>query len=490
MWTSAKFSPRPCLTLGSAPSPTLEDIAEVAAHLQGRRLSPVELTMRAVRRIQSIDPEIRAFEAVFADEALAEARHAEQEIRNGRYRGPMHGIPVAIKDVFDIAGKPTRLGSRLRSNHIARDSATVVTRLRRSGAIIVGKTHTHELGYGLTTPPTRNPWDTTRIPGGSSGGSAAAVSAGCVFLTLGGDSGGSVRGPASLCGVVGVKPTFGLIPRSGMSPNSWSFDTVGPLGRTVRDVAIATSTLAGYDRRDPTTRRMRRMDYAGALSHSLAGLRIGIPANHFFDRLQPEVREGVLGAAATLEREGAEITPISLPLAPFYAPAHLAIQLPEISSYYAEAIKRRPRLLGSEIRTMFAVASLIPAAYHVTALRLRSLIMREWRRALTDADLVLVPTHPVTATEVGQVSYIWDNGIDEDIWSLFSRHLVHANLTGLPAISVPCGVDDNGLPFGAQFIGRPFGESSLLRAAAIYEAVRGPLRAEPKYLAGASWLQE
>lgn len=480
---------RPSLILVSGRRLLLENLPAIADAIRARRISPVELTARALGRIARLDGQLQAFERVFADRALADARRAEKEIRVGGYRGLLHGIPVGLKDVYDIRGMPTKSGSELRRDYVAAGSATVVNRLKRAGAIVVGKTRTHELGFGITTPPTRNPWNAEHIPGGSSGGSAAAVAAGLVPVAMGTDTGGSIRGPASLCGVVGLKPTYGLVPRLGITGNSWSLDTPGPIVQTVADAAIVLSAIAGYDRRDPATRRVRKSDYLQATTAGVRGLRIGVPHAYFFDDVQREVRAGVLGAIKALDREGAQIESCSFPLARFYSATFLAIQAVEISTYHRSGLKQSPELIGPRIREVLAAASLIPATYYVTGLRARTRIVSEWREVLSHVDLVLMPTHPVTATRIGQTSVSWGGRVEE-LWTVYSRFVIPANLTGLPAISVPCGIDRQGLPFGLQLIGRPFEETTLLRAAAAWEVTRTLRRdqLEPPIAAGASWL--
>jgi aspartyl-tRNA(Asn)/glutamyl-tRNA(Gln) amidotransferase subunit A len=454
-------------------TPIALPISDVSDLLKARKISATELMFAILRRIDLFEPEIKAFVDCWPAEALAEAAKADREIDRGEWRGPLHGVPVAVKDIFDVAGKPTLAGTAARHDHVAAETATVVTKLRDAGAIIVGKTTTHEIAFGVMTPPTRNPWDTRRSAGGSSGGSAAAVAAGEVFAAMGSDTGGSIRGPAALCGVVGLKPTFGRVSKFGILVNTWSFDTIGPLTRTVRDAAIVLEAIAGFDEKDSTTIPVPTGDYAGGLDGNIRGVRIGLPRNYFFRHVDRAGENAVRDVAERLAALGAEVSEVTLPLSEAYHAVMYAACLPEIATYHEENLRARAEQYGPGARHALLAGSLMRATEYLRAQRVRQAIIDAWREVYAGIDVLLAPTHPTTAPDVNQTSTRWDDGEEEDVLSVYSRLTAPASVTGYPAISVPCGTDGNGLPYGAQIIGRPFEESLILRVADAYERVAG-----------------
>lgn len=436
---------------------------------------PVELTASVLERIAAVEPAITAYATVTAEHATAAAAEAEREIAAGRYRGPLHGIPMALKDLVDTAGIPTGAGSRQRSGHVPEHDAAVTVRLRAAGAVLVGKTHTHEFAYGTTTPQTRNPWDTARTPGGSSGGSAAAVAAGAATFALGTDTGGSIRIPASLTGVVGLKPTYGLVPRHGVTPLSWSLDHVGPITRTVHDAALVLGALAGYDPRDTASLDRPREDYTRDLGRDLDGLRVGVPVNHYFDQVRPEVEQAVRTAVDALTALGATAVPVEIPMAPYVLPALWGLVAPEATAYHEETLRSTPELYTPDVRLLLEAGEFVPATAYIRAQRTRTLMRGAWLELFRGVDLVAGPTVTSTAARAGQTVLHWPDGTEESVSDTYVRLSAPANLTGLPALSIPVGFDGDGLPIGMQLIGRPLSEALLVRAGGAYEAAHRPV---------------
>lgn len=444
-----------------------------AEALRRREVSAVELTRSCLDRIAEVDDRVGAFVVVLADAALEAAEQADEELGDGRSRGPLHGIPVAVKDLYDIAGVPTTSSSAVRADFVPSEDSAAVARLRDAGAVIVGKTHTHEFAYGCITPTTRNPWDLERVPGGSSGGSGAAVAAGECLLALGSDTGGSIRIPAALCGTVGLKPTFGRTSRFGVTSLSWSLDHVGPLTRTVRDAAAALAPLSGPDGRDPSTADVEVPDYLADLGRGVEGLVVGVPTNHYFDRVDREVEGAVRGAISGLEEQGARVVEVTLPYADQYMAVEFAIILPEASAYHQELLRSRGELYTEDVRLLLETGELVLATDYIKALRVRTSIQHGWRQVFDGIDVLAAPTLPATAVRCGEPTITWPDGSPEPVINAYVRLSCPANLTGLPALSVPCGVDGAGLPIGLQLIGRPFEEVTVLRVGEAHEAISG-----------------
>jgi aspartyl-tRNA(Asn)/glutamyl-tRNA(Gln) amidotransferase subunit A len=454
------------------------DLEEVARLVRTRTVSPVELAERCLARIAVVEPRLNAFITVTADAALAEAETAEREIAAGNYRGPMHGIPVAVKDLFATRGVRTTAGSRILADWVPATDATVVRKLREAGAILLGKLGLHEFAYGISSVnphfgDVRNPWDVTKIPGGSSGGSAVAVVAGEAFMALGSDTGGSIRIPASLCGCVGLKPTYGRASLYGAVPLSWSLDHPGPLARTARDVAIATSAICGHDRRDPASADRPLPDLLERIEEGPRGLRLGVPTDHVWDDCDAEIASAARGAIEALARAGAEVTEIRWPLAAEYAKAASAVLGVEARAYHEGAFPGRSAEYGPLVRARLASQGDVDAASYAGAMR----ILREARSGGADAvldgcDVLAMPTVP---------SRPWTIEEAKDIprpseWTRITRIF---DLTGQPAISVPCGRDSDGMPVGVQFAARMWDEPAALRAARAYEHLRGPFPLPP-----------
>lgn len=451
-------------------------MAEAGRDFRAKRLSPVELTEACLARAHEVEPALNAFVTITDGLARETAAAAEKEIAAGQDKGPMHGIPVVVKDLCDMAGLPTTCSSKVRHDHLADSDAEVVVRLKKAGAVIVGKTHTHEFAYGISTPTTRNPYNTDHIPGGSSGGTAASVASRSSFAGIGSDTGGSIRIPAALCNLVGFKPSYGRVSRTGVASLSWSLDHVGPLARTVEDAAIMLTVLGGYDPRDPASVNLPMPDLTQGLNTGIKGLRIGIPDNYFFDRMDGGVEDLVRRAAGVFEDQGAQIRAVSLPLAEHYMAVEFGLCLPEASAYHETSLRERADLYQEDVRTFLEVGSLMPATDYIKALRVREQIKQGWARLLDadgGVDVVVAPAVPCDAAAAGQDMFTWADGSEETITSAYVRHSAPANVTGLPAIAVPCGFTDRDLPVGIQIIGRPYDEPTIVRAARAYEAETG-----------------
>jgi len=444
-------------------------LREVADLLRRRVVSPLELVRNALGRIRDQEPRLNAFARLTESRAILAAEQAERELAAGFWRGELHGVPVAVKDLYDIAGLPTTCSSKVRHDHIADDDSACVERLLAAGAVIVGMTHTHEFAYGIMTPTTGNPWNVAHIPGGSSGGSGATVAARGCFMAMGTDTGGSIRIPASVCGVVGLKPTFGRVSRFGIASLSWSLDHAGPIARTVGDCATTLNVLAGYDSRDPGSADVPVDDYLVELERGVQGLRIGVPSNFFFDRVDPEVEQLVRHAISTLQVEGAEIVDVKIPMAEMISPVEFGLCMPEASAYHRDTIHSRAELYQPDVRTFLEAGMLLPAVDYIAAQRQRTLIQREWQAMFRGIDAIIGPSVPVAATRRNEMMINWPDGTEEPISQVYVRLSAPANVTGLPSVSLPCGFCQSGLPVGFQIIGRPFGEARILRIARAYE---------------------
>ncbi|MEV5594063.1 amidase [Streptomyces sp. NPDC052496] len=462
-----------------APLPHHLPLTEAARLIADRALSPVELTTSVLDRIAAVDPKAGAYVTVTGEAALHSAAEAEREIAAGHHRGPLHGIPVALKDLIDVAGVPTTASSRVRADHTPDADAAVTERLRAAGAVLIGKTHTHEFAYGLTTPQTRNAWSPEHVAGGSSGGSAAAVAAGTATFALGTDTGGSIRVPAALNHVVGLKPTYGLVSRYGVTSLSWSLDHVGPLTRTVGDAALVLQALAGHDPRDPASLDHPREDYTRALGAPITGLRIGVPVNYYFDHVQPQVAAGVRAAVDALTALGAVAVPVHVPMTEYVQAVQWGHMVPEATAYHQDSLRTVPDLYSDDVRTLLEAGEFVPATDYIRAQRTRTLMHQAWLDLFQGTgghlDAIAAPTVPATAARSDQQTFTWSDGTTEAVSDAYVRLSAPANLTGFPALSLPVGFDDQGLPIGMQLIGRPLGESTLLQLGHAYETAHRPV---------------
>jgi aspartyl-tRNA(Asn)/glutamyl-tRNA(Gln) amidotransferase subunit A len=442
-------------------------LAEAARALRARELSPVELTESVLARIGAVDGRLRAYATVAADAATAAAVRAEREISETGPRSPLHGIPMGLKDLIDVAGLPTTASSDVRAGHIADHDSQVAARLKAAGAVLLGKTHTHEFAYGLTTPQTSNAWDQSRVAGGSSGGSAVAVAAGEATFALGTDTGGSIRVPAALNGVVGLKPTYGLVSRSGVTSLSWSLDHVGPLTRSATDAALVLAATAGYDPRDPASVSGPPLDVTG--SKDLKGLRVGIPRNHFFDRVSPEVEEAVRRAIERLTELGAKLVEVEIPMARYIQAIQWGLMVPEATAYHERSLRAVPDLYTPDVRALLEAGELTSAGDYLRAQRARTMMRDDWARMFGGIDVLAAPTVPMTAAKSGQDTVEWADGTVEAVSDSYVRLSAPANITGVPALTLPVGHDHAGLPIGMQLMARPFRDATVLRVGRVYE---------------------
>ena len=475
--TAAAASPRdlgPQAPSGSSAASGTPDllaltIAGAARQISSRQLSPVELTQTVLMRVERLNPKVGAFITVAADKALEAARTAEREIQQGRYLGPLHGIPVGVKDTYYTKGIRTTAASPVLRDFVPDFDAAIVERLKAAGAILVGKLNLPEFSFGGFTPGCNNPWDLTRNAGGSSGGSAAALAASLVLGAAGGDTSGSIRNPASTCGVVGLKPTFGLVSRHAVVPISWTLDHLGPMATTVEDTAILLQAIAGYDRRDRFSVRVPPADYPRLLRRSMRGLRLGVIAAKEIEGFHADTQKSFFDAVKVFEKLGATIQDVRFPERMRVAGgAHRIIRISEAAAYhrrflisdaarlYLAADKGAAGAEGSDVRTTVEAGSLLTAAQYLQAQRARSLFVNDMRAAYEPVDALLSPTMPSPAgvpAKVGETFRSW--------W----------NLSGYPAISVPCGFSSNpaGLPIGLQISAGPFQDALVLAVAHAYE---------------------
>ncbi len=454
-------------------------LCELAPRIRARKVSPVEVTRAVLDRIERFDPVLNAYIAVDAEGALKAARTAQRRIAAGKYMGPLHGIPVSLKDLFDAKGMRTTAGSKIMADRIADRDAPSVARLRAAGAVILGKTNLHEFAFGSTTQNphyggTRNPYDLSRIPGGSSGGSAAAVAADLCIASTGTDTGGSIRTPSALCGTVGLKPTYGRVSLRGIVPLAWSLDHAGPIAKCVRDAALLLAALAGHDPLDPTSADARVPSFARSLERGVKGLRIGVDPVFCFSGLDEEIAGAVRSALKLLEKRGARVVEVRIPSIELAVIAESVIITTEAASFHETLLRSRAGDYGSDVRALLEGGAAFSAVHYLKAQRLRRVLQEEFARAFERMDLFALPAAPVTAPRIGEGS-VSVAGTVSDLETAFLRFACPGNLTGLPAISVPCGLDRQGLPMGLQLIGRAFDEATVLRAAWTYENLRGPL---------------
>lgn len=453
-------------------------IREAAEEIHSGMITPAELVLETLERINALDGEIHAYVAVMREQALADAEQAERELRTGLYRGQLHGIPVAIKDLIAVKDVPLTAGSKVLVGNIAREDATVVELLRKAGAIIIGKTNTHEFAYGTYTPPTRNPWDVSSIPGGSSGGSAAALAASMCLGALGSDTGGSIRIPSACCGVTGLKPTYGRVSCYGVIPLSWSLDHVGPMGRSAEDCAVLFDTIAGYDPRDPNSvsglpgRASATLigGPEGRGPHSLQGLRLGVPPDAFVAPLNAEVRAAWQAALLVLKEEGAEVVDVDV-----QRPAletYRTIQMPEASLAHMQQgwLAEHAGDYSEITHSRLLAGQKIAAVDYLQAQQARRIFSSSIRAAMQSVDALVLPTIPMPAIKIAQIDQdIRIDGTIENATVALLRLTMPFNLAGLPAVSFPCGFSSMGLPIGLQVVGKAFEETMILRIAHAYQ---------------------
>jgi aspartyl-tRNA(Asn)/glutamyl-tRNA(Gln) amidotransferase subunit A len=439
-----------------------------------REVSPVELVDACLRRIGELDDRLRAFIAVHGEEARQVATAAQAMIAAGHRLGALHGVPIALKDNIAVAGRPTTAGSKILRDWVPDEDATVAARLKGAGAIIIGKTNMHEFAWGGTSANphygfVRNAWDAERFPAGSSGGSGVAVAARMCHGALGTDTGGSVRLPSGINGVVGIRPTIGRVSNFNVIPLAWSMDTVGPMARTVEDCAVMFNAIAGHDPRDPGSANVPTTDYSADLQRGVDGLRIGVVPGYFFHHLQPPVDAAVRGALSTLEGLGAKVVDVDIEHIHGNISAQLTVESCEPSTYHQRWLRERPEDYGDDVRLLLELGELHLATHYIQAQRYRGVLRAQFLDAFKSVDVFICPTLPFTATRVGEMTVEIETGVEEDMLSAIMQFTGVPSLTGLPSLAVPCGFDDDGLPIGMQVIGRPFDEATLFRLGHAYQ---------------------
>lgn len=442
-------------------------IADLAPHLQRKEISPVEITRQCLSRIQKVNPALNAFITVMAEPALAEARSAEAEILRGHWHGPLHGIPISLKDLIDTAGVPTTAANMLYEKRIPTHDADVVRRLRQAGAVIIGKNNLHECAYGGSSlishfGEVHNPWDVARIAGGSSGGSAAAVAAGLACAAIGTDTAGSIREPAALCGCVGLKPTYGRVSSRGVIPLSTSLDHVGPIAASVADAAIVLRAIAGYDPADITSADVPVADYASALNEDAKKLRVGVPRAYFFDDLDPEIAAAMEHALRGIETLVAHVREVQLDV-----PTDRRLQAAESWAYHAENVAKYSELYQPETLRRIRTGENVSAAEYIEKRRDLEIARREIGRVFADVDVLVTPTTAMPAPAIADLKADPDALRPAELKLL--RNTRPFDVWGLPAISVPCGFTQSGLPIGLQIAGPHWREDLVLRLAHAYE---------------------
>jgi aspartyl-tRNA(Asn)/glutamyl-tRNA(Gln) amidotransferase subunit A len=466
-------------------------LAEAATALSSGRISSAELTDAVIARAEAVEPQLHALLSADPAAARAQAQASDARRAAGKSLGPLDGIPIGLKDVIAVRDQPLTGGSRMLANFISPYDATVTRRLREAGAVLYGRHNCDEFAMGSSTEnsafhPTGNPWDLERVPGGSSGGSAAALAAGEALATLGSDTGGSIRQPAALCGVVGLKPTYGRVSRYGLVAYASSLDQIGPFGRTVEDVALVLQAIAGHDERDSTSVRAETEDFGAELRGPAIPRRLGLPREYFGEGLDPEVAAAVEQAVSYYRGLGCEVRPVSLPHTPYCLDTYYVLATAEASSNLSRYdgiryghrcaeprdlndlyCRSRAEGFGAEVKRRIILGTYVLSsgyydAYYLRAQKVRTLVRRDFLQAFADVDALLTPTSPVAAFRRGEKA-------DPLAMYLCDIYTIGANLAGLPAMSVPCGFTRAGLPVGFQLLGKPLGEAQLLALGHAYD---------------------
>jgi aspartyl-tRNA(Asn)/glutamyl-tRNA(Gln) amidotransferase subunit A len=468
-----------------------KSIGELAGQLAAKSISAVELTKAVIARTKAVEPRIRAFNSFDEADALAQAATSDARRAAGEARGALEGIPIGLKDVIAVKDQPLTASSKMLANFVSPYDSTVTTRLKNAGAVLWGRLNCDEFAMGSSTEnsafhPTSNPWDVSRVPGGSSGGSSAALAAGEAIATLGSDTGGSIRQPAALCGVVGLKPSYGLVSRFGLIAYASSLDQIGPFTRTVEDAAIVLGAIAGHDERDSTSFKTQIPDYRAELAARRGPWKLGIPREYFGEGLDPEIAAAVEKAIAFYKAQGCEIREVSLPHTQYCLDTYYIIATAEASSNLARYdgiryghrsqhakdvvdlyFQSRAEGFGAEVKRRIILGTYVLSsgyydAYYLRAQKVRTLIRQDFLNAYKEVDALITPTSPIPAFKIGEKS-------DPLAMYLCDIYTIGVNLAGLPGISVPCGFTKASLPIGLQLIGQPFQESNLLAIAHAYE---------------------
>lgn len=449
------------------------DITALSEKIRRKEVSPTEIVAQLISRIQAVNPVLNAFITVAEEEAMEQARQAESEIVAGGYRGPLHGIPIGLKDLIYTQGIKTTMGSGIYRDFVPEADAAVVRKLKQAGAIIIGKLNTHEFAYGSTGDVSyfgavRNPYDTSKMTGGSSSGSGAAVASGLCFGALGTDTGGSIRIPSSACGIVGMKPTFGLVSKQGVYPLAYTLDHIGPMTRTVRDNAELLNILAGYDGEDPYSVQREEEDYTRYLGDTIRGTTVGIPSTFYFDRIDDEIRSKIEETIDLLRGMGANVRTVDIPELSEVSWGQLKTIQSEAYAVHEEHMDAFAEIYHPEVLERLRASAEAKGYEYVKAQDIRRRAQESFRRAFEHVDVLAAPTIPILPPELGQRE-IRINGQSEPVRAALLRLTGPTNLTGLPSLSMPCGFSGTGLPIGLQLIGKPFGEAKLYQFGAALE---------------------
>lgn len=443
-------------------------VSVLAKKIQTQEITSLELTKLFLQQSHSLNPELNAYISFRDELALEEAAKMDEEIKSGRYRGLLHGIPMAIKDNIYVGGEVTTMASKYHENFISDDDSSVVEKLREAGVVLIGKLNMHEYAWGITNNsphfgPVKNPWNLKKIPGGSSGGTGAAVSAGLTPISLGTDTAGSIRIPSSACGIVGLKPTHGLVPKYGCFPLAWSLDHIGPMTKTVEDAAILLQGIAGFDPRDPVSKNVKIDNYLKDIDKPLAGRVIGIEEDYFFKDVDAPIENMLRDVISLLEKNGATIVKVKIPALRYSEYVELVTSLSEASAIHYEQLKKDPNQYGDDIRMLFELGFLFSSVDYLQAQQLRDQLKYEFTAIFNEVDVLIAPTLPSLLNDIGSDTVLI-NGKNEDVLDNTIRMTGPSNLTGLPALSMPIGLVD-GMPVGMQIIGNAFDEITIFSIA-------------------------
>lgn len=445
---------------------------EIAADVQEHRATARQVADAALLRAETFQEKFRAFITLTPEVARRQAEAVDRRLAKGE-RLPLAGVPFAVKDLFDVAGHPTTYGSRAFDDRVVKKDAECVRRLVAAGAVCLGKANLHECAFGFTGEnphfgDCRNPFDPERIAGGSSSGSAVAVALGICPLAVGSDTGGSIRQPAALCGIVGLKPTYGRVSRAGGLPLSWSMDHVGPMTHTAEDAALALASLSGRDAADESTSRLPLGNLMREIASPPRGMKLGLPRKWFFEALEPDVAAALETAIGDLKRLGCSCVDVELPRLEEVVAAHRAVIFAEAASFHRKNLETRPESYGEAIRPLLYAGLFFPAVDYLAGQRIRRVVRREWAKVLGQVDALVTPTTPVVATKFGEQTASLPGG-EKPLVRAYLDLTLPFNFSGHPAMSVPCGMSQAGLPIGMQLVGRPFGEAAILRLAHAYQ---------------------
>lgn len=449
-------------------------VSELAKKIQSQEITSVELTKLFLEQSHALNPELNAYISFRDELALAEAAKMDEEIKTGKYRGPLHGIPMAIKDNIYVGGEVTTMASKYHEDFVSDDDSSVVESLKEAGVILIGKLNMHEYAWGITNNSphfgaVKNPWNLSKIPGGSSGGTGAAVSAGLTPISLGTDTAGSIRIPSSACGIVGLKPTHGLVPKYGCFPLAWSLDHIGPMTKTVEDAAILLQGIARFDPRDPVSKQVKIDNYLEEIDKPLTGRTIGIEEDYFFKDVDAPIENMIRDVITKLEKNGATIKRVSIPALRYSEYVELATSLSEASAIHYEQLKENPSYYGDDIRMLFELGLLYSSVDYLQAQQLRDELKREFSAIFNEVDVLIAPTLPSLLNNIGS-DVVIINGKEVDVLDNTIRMTGPSNLTGLPALSMPIGLVE-GLPVGLQIIGKAFDEKTIFSIARNIEKI-------------------